>query len=150
MTGLGDLPSAVLFCCTFNAIRSPMAEGIMKRLHGKRIYVDSVGLRRGELDPFMVAVMEEIGIDVTRHRAKTFEDLEDDSFDMVISLSPEAMHKAVELTRDRSCEVEFWNTFDPSLVDGNRETRLDAYRAVRDDLTFRLYKRFPSGLPMLE
>ena len=122
----------------------------MKRLHGKRIYVDSVGLRRGELDPFMVAVMEEIGIDVTRHRAKTFEDLEDDSFDMVISLSPEAMHKAVELTRDRSCEVEFWNTFDPSLVDGNRETRLDAYRAVRDDLTFRLYKRFPSGLPMLE
>jgi protein-tyrosine-phosphatase len=124
-----------------------MAEGIMKRLHGKRIYVDSVGIRRGEADPFVTAVMDEIGIDLARHRSKTFEDLDDDSFDIVISLSPEAQHKAVELTRHRACEVEFWNTFDPSLIEGSRDTRLDAYRAVRDELITRLRRRFPpSGM----
>ncbi|MBI5163487.1 MAG: arsenate reductase ArsC [Magnetospirillum sp.] len=140
---VGDLPSAVLFCCTMNAIRSPMAEGILKRLHGTRIYVDSVGVRRGEIDPFVAAVMAEIGIDVARHRPKVFEDMEDDSFDVVVSLSPEAQHKAVELTRHNACEVEFWNTFDPSLVEGSRETRLEAYRMVRDDLMRRILARFP-------
>ncbi|MDA8232705.1 MAG: arsenate reductase ArsC [Magnetospirillum sp.] len=138
-----EQPSAVLFCCTLNAIRSPMAEGIFKRLHGTRIYVDSVGVRRGEIDPFVVAVMEEIGIDVTRHHPKVFEELEDDSFDVVVSLSPEAQHKAVELTRTNSCVVEFWPTFDPSLVEGSREIRLDAYRAVRDELMERISHRFP-------
>lgn len=126
-----------------NAIRSPMAEGIMKRLHGTRIFVDSVGIKAGELDPFVVAVMDEIGIDVSKHRAKTFEQLEDDSFDVVVSLSPEAQHKAVELTRTNACEVEYWPTFDASLIDGNREARLDAYRDVRDDLMRRIRSRFP-------
>ena len=120
-----------------------MAEGIFKRLHGTRIYVDSVGVRRGEIDPFVVAVMEEIGIDVTRHHPKVFEELEDDSFDVVVSLSPEAQHKAVELTRTNSCVVEVWPTFDPSLVEGSREIRLDAYRAVRDELMERISHRFP-------
>lgn len=120
-----------------------MAEGIMKRLHGTRIFVDSVGIKAGELDPFVVAVMDEIGIDVSKHRAKTFEQLEDDSFDVVVSLSPEAQHKAVELTRTNACEVEYWPTFDASLVDGNREARLDAYRDVRDDLMRRIRTRFP-------
>jgi protein-tyrosine-phosphatase len=136
-------PSAILFCCTLNVIRSPMAEGIFKRLHGTRAYVDSVGVRRGELDPFVTAVMDEIGIDLSRHRPKTFEDLEDGSFDIVVSLSPEAQHSAVELTRDRSCEVEYWPTFDPSVVEGSREVRLDAYRSVRDDLMRRIAQRFP-------
>ncbi|MGE5503168.1 MAG: arsenate reductase ArsC [Actinomycetota bacterium] len=140
---MGDLPSAVLFCCTLNAVRSPMAEGLFKRIHGKRIYVDSVGVRPGVVDPFVVAVMDEIGIDVSRHRSKVFEELDDDSFDVVISLSPEAQHKAVELTRANACEVEFWPTFDPSLVEGSRETRLDAYRAVRDELMARIRRRFP-------
>lgn len=138
-----DLPSAVLFCCTFNSIRSPMAEGIMKRLHGTRIFVDSVGVKAGEVDPFVVAVMDEIGVNVTKHRPKTFEDLEDESFDVVVSLSPEAQHKAVELTRTNACEVEFWRTFDPTLVEGSREARLDAYRQVRDDLERRIRARFP-------
>ena len=129
---MSDLPSAVLFCCTMNAIRSPMAEGIMKRLHGKRVYVQSVGVRKGEFDPFALVVMDEIGIDISRHRPQVFEDLADGSFDVVVSLSPEAQHKAVELTRTSACDVEFWNTFDPSLVEGNRDTRLEAYRAVRD------------------
>ncbi|MGE5547635.1 MAG: low molecular weight phosphatase family protein [Solirubrobacterales bacterium] len=140
---MGELPSAVLFCCTMNAVRSPMAEGIMKRLFGKRIYVDSVGVKAGEPDPFMVTVMDEIGVDLTKHRSKTFDELEDDSFDIVISLSPEAQHKAVELTRTNACEVEFWPTFDPTLIEGSREARLDAYRQVRDELMRRIRQRFP-------
>ncbi len=138
-----ELPSSILFCCSFNAIRSPMAEGLMKRLFGKRIFVDSVGVRAQEVDPFAVAVMEEWGVNISDHRPKTFEQLEDQSFDMVISLSPEAQHKAVELTRTNACEVEFWRTFDPSLIEGNRETRLEAYRQVRDQLMERLRRRFP-------
>ncbi len=141
---MGDLPSAVLFCCTMNAVRSPMAEGIMKRIHGKRIYVYSVGVRRGELDPFVVQVMDEIGIDLSKHRPRIFDELEDDSFDVVVSLSPEAQHKAVDLTRTNACEVEFWPTFDPTLVEGSRDVRLEAYRAVRDELERHIRKRFPT------
>jgi protein-tyrosine-phosphatase len=138
-----DLPGSVLFCCTLNALRSPMAEGILKLLHGQRIFVDSVGVRSGELDAFAIAVMDEIGLDISRHRAKTFDDLEDTSFDLIISLSPEAHHQALELTRTMACEVEFWNTLDPSIIEGSRETRLDAYRDVRDTLMRRIRERFP-------
>ena len=137
------LPSAVLFCCTQNAIRSPMAEGMLKQLLGKRIYVDSVGVRAGELDPFAVAAMDEIGIDISKHKSKTFDTLEDTSFDLIISLSPEAQHKAVDMTRTMACEVEFWNTFDPSIIEGSREQRMDAYREVRDGLMERIRERFP-------
>ncbi len=125
---MNDLPSAVLFACTMNAMRSPMAEAILKHLHGSRIYVDSVGVRSGELDPFAVEAMEEIGITIERHRPKTFDDLEDSSFDLIVTLSPEAQHSAVEMTRTMACEVEFWHTLDASVIEGNRETRLDAYR----------------------
>ena len=129
-----------------NAIRSPMAESILKFLHGDRIYIDSVGVRAGEIDPFAVEVMDEIGINLSRHRSKSFDDLEDTSYDLIISLSPEAQHKAVELTRAMACEVEFWMTFDPSIVEGNRETRLDAYRAVRDQLKRKIEERFTMDL----
>ncbi|MBK1663928.1 low molecular weight phosphatase family protein [Rhodospirillum rubrum] len=139
-----SLPSAVLFCCTMNSIRSPMAEGILKRFHGNRIYVDSAGVRAGGyIDGFVVEVMEEIGIDLSGHRCKVFDELEDDSFDVIVSLSPKAQHRAVEMTRFMSCEVVFWNTFDASLIDGNREVRLNAYRAVRDDLMRKILARFP-------
>jgi protein-tyrosine-phosphatase len=140
---MARLPDAVLFACTRNAIRSPMAEALLKHFHGARIYVQSVGVRPGEVDPFAVAVMEEMGIDISKHRARSFEVLEDDSFDLVISLSPEAQHRAVEMTRHMACEVEFWHTFDPSLVEGSREVRLDAYREVRDSLMRRILERFP-------
>jgi protein-tyrosine-phosphatase len=93
----------------------------------------------------VVAALDEIGIDVSSHRPKSFDDLEDDYFDLVISLSPEAQHRAVELTRTSSCEIEFWPTLDPSLTTGSRETQLDAYRALRDDLLRRLRIRFPPG-----
>lgn len=143
---MADLPGSVLFCCTQNALRSPMAEGILKMLHGKQVFVDSVGLRAGELDLFAVAVMDEIGIDIARHRPKTFDNLEDTSFDLIISMSPEAHHKALEMTRTMACEVEFWNTFDPSLIEGSRDVRLEAYREVRDQLMRRIRQRFPAGL----
>ena len=130
-----------------NAIRSVMAEAIMKHLFGHAIYIDSVGVRPGDVDPFVVAVMDEIGIDITRHRSKSFEDLDDDSFDLIISLSPESQHGAVEMTRNMACEVEFWNTFDPSYVEGSREVRLAAYREVRDSLTARIKNRFGAPRP---
>jgi protein-tyrosine-phosphatase len=120
-----------------------MAEGILKHFHGRRIYVDSVGVRESEVDPFAVVVMDEIGIDISRHRSKTFDDLEDGSFDLIITLSPEAQHRAVELTRTMACEIEFWHTLDPTIFEGNRETRLNAYRQVRDTLMERIMARFP-------
>jgi protein-tyrosine-phosphatase len=140
---MARLPSSVLFACTFNSIRSPMAEALLKHLHGRQIYVDSVGVRAEEIDPFAVAVMDEIGIDISKHRTKTFDELEDTSFDLVVSLSPEAQHSAVELTRTMSCEVEFWPMLDPTAVEGSREEMLGAYRLVRDHLRRRILERFP-------
>ena len=142
---MARLPSSVLLACTFNSIRSPMAEALLKHLHGRHIYVDSVGVRAGQVDPFAVVVMDEIGIDIRKHRTKAFNDLEDTAFDLVISLSPEAQHSAVELTRTMACEVEFWPTLDPTAVEGSREEMLDAYRTVRDQLRKRLLERFPLG-----
>lgn len=115
----------------------------MRHLHGRRVFVDSVGVRAGELDPFAVEVMEEMGISIEDHEIKTFDDLEDGSFDVIITLSPEAQHSAVEMTRTMACEVEFWHTFDPSIVEGSRDMRLDAYRQVRDQLMQRILERFP-------
>lgn len=138
-----ELPSAILFCCTWNAVRSPMAEAIMKHLHGRRVFVDSVGVRKGELDPFAVAVMDEIGIDISKHRPKSFDELEDESFDVAISLSPEAQHKAVELTRTSACEVEFWPSMDPTAIEGSRDIRMQAYRDLRDSIMRRILERFP-------
>jgi len=142
---VADLPGSVLFACTSNSIRSPMAEAYLKYLHGSRIYVDSVGVRGREVDGFAVAAMEEVGLDISRHRPKTFAELEDTNFDIVVSLSPEAQHSAVELTRTMAIEVEFWHTLDPSIIEGSRETRLDAYRQVRDQLIARIHQRFPPG-----
>src|ERR1700761_213078 len=129
------LIGAVLFACNLNQVRSPMAEALLKRLVGTRIYVDSCGLRRPALvhddvrdedveagvDPFARAVLAEIGCDVGRHRPKTFAELEDSSFDLVVSLTPEAQHRAVELARGRAAEIEYWATHDPTLADGSRE-----------------------------
>ncbi len=141
-----ELPEAVLFACARNSVRSPMAEGLLKHLLGHRVYVDSVGVRASEIDPFVVEIMDEIGIDMSKHRAKSFENLEDTSYDLIISLSPEAQHQAVELTRTMACEVEFWNTLDPTIIEGNRETRLAAYRQVRDQLKRRIEARFALDL----
>lgn len=140
----GDLPSAVLFACTQNVIRSVMAAAIMKQFYGHRVYVASCGVRPGTPDPFVAAVMEEMGIDIGRHRPQSFEDLEDSSFDIVISLSPEAHHRALEMTRTMAIEAEYWPTMDPSITAGSREQILDSYRDVRDGLVRRIRQRFGS------
>ena len=143
---MNELPGAVLFACTHNAVRSPMGEGLLKHLLGHKVYVDSVGVRPQEIDPFVIEIMEEIGIDLSRHKSKGFDVLEDTSYDLIVSLSPEAQHSAVELTRTMACEVEFWNTFDPTIVEGAREVKLDAYRQVRDFLKTRIERRFTLDL----
>ena len=139
------LPGSVLFACNHNAIRSPMAAALLKHLHARRIFVDSVGVRALPIDPFAVAVMEEFGFDLRSHVAKSFEDLEDQSFDLVISLTPEAQHRAVEMTRSMACDVEFWPSLDPSAIEGNRVEILAAYRGVRDSLWRRVQERFPAS-----
>lgn len=130
----GARPQSVLFACTHNAIRSPMAEAIARHFFGREIWVASAGLRPGELDGFAIAAMEEIGIDLSKHKPRVFEDLEDASFDVIVSLSPEAHHRALEFTRTLAVEVVYWPTPDPSATHGSREQVMDAYRAVRDRL----------------
>jgi len=128
-----------------NAVRSPMAAALMSQMFGKTVYVGSAGVQKGELDPFAVAVMEEIGIDIARHKPITFEELEDLeglNFDLIVSLSPRAHHRALELTRTVAADVEYWPTLDPTGAEGNREQRLDAYREVRDQLQARIRERF--------
>lgn len=142
---MGRAPGSVLFACTSNSIRSPMAEAVGKHLYGHRIYFDSVGVLSQPVNPFVLQVMDEIGIDLSRHQSKTFDELEDFSFDLIVTLSPEAHHRAIELTRTIAAEVEFWPTFDPSLVQGSREVMLDAFRDVRDALTRRIKARFGTG-----
>jgi protein-tyrosine-phosphatase len=141
------LPGSVLFACTLNSIRSPMAEAMLKNAHGQRIFVDSVGLRPDVIDPLAVEVMKEIGIDIRGHRTKSFDDLSDSSFDVIVTLSPEAQHRAVEMTRIMACDVEYWPTFDPTALEGSREQRLTAYREVRDYLARRIAERFPPKTP---
>ena len=140
-----DLPGAVLFACTMNAIRSPMAAAILRHLAGHRVYVASAGVRAGEPDPFIAEVMDEIGIDVSAHAPHAIRDLNDTSFDLIVSLSPEAHHQALELTRTMAVDVEYWPTIDPSITQGSREQVLEAYRALRDQLFQRIRKRFGFG-----
>ncbi|HEX4117740.1 MAG TPA: arsenate reductase ArsC [Rhizomicrobium sp.] len=136
------MEQAVLIACTMNAVRSPMAAAMLRHLAAQKLYVESAGVRAGELDPLAVEAMEEIGLEIGKHRPRCFEDLEDGSFDLVITLSPEAQHKAMELTRTAATRVEYWPTLDPTAVEGSRERRLLAYRAVRDQLMERLKQRF--------
>jgi protein-tyrosine-phosphatase len=138
------LPGSVLFACTMNSIRSPMAAGLFGLAHGKRVFVDSVGLRAAPIDPLAVEVMAELGVDLHAHKSKTFDDLADTSFDVIVTLSPEAQHRAVEMTRIMACDVEYWQTFDPTIVEGSREQQLASYRQVRDYLAARVRDRFPS------
>ena len=138
-------PQAVLFACGFNSVRSPMAAGLFKQMMGRATYVASAGVRTEELDPFAVAVLDEVGIDIAKHRPITFEQLDDWeglNFDLIVTLSPEAHHKALELTRTIAAEVEYWPTPDPTPTEGTRQQRLDAYRAVRDQLAAHIKSRF--------
>jgi protein-tyrosine-phosphatase len=137
-------PQAVLFACGMNSIRSPMAAAIFKHFFGKT-YVGSAGVRKGDLDPFAIAVIDELGLDISKHKPMTLEEMEEWeglNFDLIVTLAPEAHHKALELTRTMATDVEYWPTPDPTAVEGTREQRLEAYRAVRDQLMQRIKVRF--------
>ena len=138
-------PRSVLFACGLNSIRSPMAESLFAHLIGPSVPVRSAGVQATELDPFAVAAMAEIGLDIAAHRPVSFEELEDLEgldFDLIVTLSPKAHHKALELTHRLTAQVEYWPTPDPSVIEGSREQRLQAYREVRDQLSKHILERF--------
>jgi protein-tyrosine-phosphatase len=138
----------VLFVCGLNSVRSPMAAALLRQMLGKSVYVGSAGVRKGEADAFAAAAMDEIGIDIGAHRPITIEELEDWeglNFDLIVTLAPEAHHRALELTRTLAAEVEYWPTPDPTHIEGSRAQRLDAYRTVRDQLARRIRERFAAA-----
>jgi protein-tyrosine-phosphatase len=148
MSGSGPKAHAVLFACGLNSVRSPIAAALLRHAFSGSFYVGSAGVRKGELDPFAVAAMDEVGLDIAKHRPMTFEELEEWeglNFDLIVTLSPEAHHRALELTRIMPVEVEYWPTADPSAIEGTREQRLDAYREIRDQLDKRIRQRFAPG-----
>ena len=131
-------PQSILFACSENAVRSVMAEGLAKRQFGRSVYIQSAGVRPGEHDPFVDAVMDEVGLDTLKHRPRRFEDIEDDNFDMIVTLSPEAHHRALDYTRTMAIDVIYWPTMDPTGTEGSRDTVLDAYRTTREMLRRRI------------
>jgi arsenate reductase len=145
---VAGFPQSVLFCCDHNAVRSPMAEGLMKKFYGTRAYVQSAGVRNDmEIDGFSIAVCKEWGIELSRHRSRSFEEMEqlgDDlsQFDLIVALSPQSQRKALELTRFHHLDVEFWPILDPTAIGDGREAKLAAYRQARDQIRDRLIARF--------
>ncbi|MGF1607449.1 MAG: low molecular weight phosphatase family protein [Rhodothalassiaceae bacterium] len=142
--------SSLLFACGVNGLRSPMAAGLARRRLGRDVFITSAGVTAAErMDPFAVTVCAEIGVDIAAHRPRAFEDLEDTSFDLIISLTPEAHHRAAVLTRTWAAEIEYWPTADPSVEARGqaREAVLDAYRATRDRLQTRIEARFDAAVP---
>lgn len=139
-----ERPGAVLFACTLNAVRSPMAAGLLKFLGGHKTRVTSAGVRAGHPDPYVSAVMDEIGIDIFDHEPRCFRDLGDETFDLIITLSPEAHHHALELTRIMAAEVEYWPTLDATLGHHQltRQESAARYRLVRDQLFQKIKTRF--------
>lgn len=142
------LPSAVLFCCDHNAVRSPMAEGIMKKYYGQKVYVQSAGVKNDmEIDGFSIAVCQEIGVELSRHRSRSFEEMQqwgDDlgQYDLIIALSPASQRMALELTRNYHLAVEYWPIIDPTGIGESRDGKLAAYRQARDQIRDRMLARF--------
>jgi len=136
------IPASVLFLCGMNAVRSPMAEQIARRMLPRDIFVASAGVRPGERDPFVDAVQAEKGLSLGAREPRLLEDLEDAYFDLIVTLAPEAHHAALELTRSLAVDVEYWPTADPTSASGTREQILAAYRDVRDRLEARIRQRF--------
>ena len=135
-------PRSVLFACSENAVRSPMAEALARRHFEQAAHVASVGVRPGLPNGFVTAVMGELGLDVSHHAPHRFEELEDTTFDLIVTLSPEAHHRALEFTRSMAVDVVYWPTFDPTAVEGSRSVILDAFRGVRDALQARIRAAF--------
>lgn len=136
-------PRAILFMCGMNSIRSPMAEVIAKQLVAPGIYIQSAGVRAGERDPFVDVVLDEAGLTLGKHKPRTLEEIEDDFFDLIITLTPEAHHTALELTRSNALDVVYWPTMDPTVATGTRDNILEAYREVRGHLKKLISERLP-------
>ena len=142
------MPSSVLFCCDHNAVRSPMAEGLMKKLYGQVCYVQSAGVRNDlEVDGFAVAVCKEIGVELSRHRSRSFEEMKewgDDltGFDLIVALSPASQRQALEMTRTAHLSVEYWPVLDPTGLGESRDAKLQAYRLTRDQIRDSMVARF--------
>ncbi len=142
------LPSSVLFCCDYNAVRSPMAEGLMKKFYGQDVYVQSAGVRNDlEIDGFAISVCQELGVELSRHRVRSFAEMEawgDDlsGFDLIVAMSPASQRQTLEMTRIFHLEVEYWPVLDPTGLGSRREDRLDAYRQTRDQILRRMLERF--------
>ncbi len=153
MNVVASLPQSVLFCCDHNAVRSPMAEGIMKMLYGTETYVQSAGVKNDlEIDGFSIAVCQELGVELSRHRSRSFDDLEEwgddlSSFDIVVALSPASQRRALELTRYYSLDVEYWPILDPTGLGETRDAKLESYRAARDQILKRLQDKWGSAGP---
>ena len=151
---MAELPQSVLFCCDHNSVRSPMAEGMMKKFYGHDCYVQSAGVYNDlEIDGFSIAVCEELGIELSRHRSRSFDEMQEwgddlSSFDLVVALSPASQRRALELTRIFHLEVEYWPILDPTGLGESREAKLDAYRQARDQIKARMIERF--GAPTIE
>ena len=128
--------------CGMNAVRSPMAEALARKALPPTVFVASAGVRMGERDPFVDAVLAEDGLTLEDRQPRTLDDLEDDYFDLIVTLSPEAHHAALELTRSMAVEVEYWPTPDPTTAIGTREQILAAYRDVRERLKDGIARRF--------
>jgi len=147
-----DLPQSVLFCCDHNSVRSPMAEGIMKQLYGTECYIQSVGVKNDlEIDGFSIAVCAELGVELSRHRSRSFDEMEDwgddlSSFDLVLALSPASQRRALDLTQFYHLEVEYWPILDPTGLGDNRDARLALYRQARDQIKDRLIARWGPGV----
>ncbi|QCO57236.1 low molecular weight phosphatase family protein (plasmid) [Pseudorhodobacter turbinis] len=145
---MAGFPQSVLFCCDHNAVRSPMAEGLMKKLYGQRAYVQSAGVKNDlEIDGFSIAVSRELGIELSKHRSRSFEEMRDwgddlTQFDLIIALSPASQRMALELTRFHHLEIEYWPVMDPTGLGGSREAKLAAYRQTRDQIRSRMLERF--------
>jgi protein-tyrosine-phosphatase len=141
------LPGSILFLCGQNAIRSPMAELLAKGVLPASTFVASAGVRTGERDPFVDAVLAEIGLSLGSRHPRSLDELEDDYFDLIVTLAPEAHHRALEMTRSMAVDVEYWPSADPTTVTGTREQILAAYRDVRDRLARRIVERFGAAAP---
>ncbi|WP_378944288.1 low molecular weight phosphatase family protein [Mesorhizobium sp. ANAO-SY3R2] len=142
MTGNATSPRSILFMCRMNSVRSPMAEAIARHTLAPSIFVASAGVRVGDRDPFVDAVLAEDGMGLTEHQPRTVDDLEDGYFDLIVTLAPEAHHAALEFTRSMAIDVEYWPTPDPTAITGTREQIMGAYRDVRERLKVRMAERF--------
>jgi uncharacterized protein (UPF0262 family)/protein-tyrosine-phosphatase len=134
-----ELPT-VLFVCSMNAVRSPIAAALARQAFPGRIITRSVGVNGGKADQFVHEVMEEIGIDMSVHTPHILDELVANRFDLVITLSDDAPDAVARKGLDAGA-VETWTMPDPSLVEGNRETVLGAYRDLRDHLLRRVRER---------